>query len=145
MRKKLLLFIFVTIWWTIFTLCLVWSIAAETQPAQKKKYTLIVFTAEWCTYCDKLKQSFESKAVKDIVKSSYSNDLHFIDVDLPKNKALVDGYEAKGLPLPHMFLLRRTGPQKGVVLTSKEGYISYVLLANFLRNPEKYSKNLETP
>ncbi len=165
MKKSLKFLILVLIWWFIFIIAVLFlanistantvgNITIETKSQQKtqtiqktqpqkEEYVIIVFTAKWCLYCPLLKKSFEAKSVKEIVKSNYDNDLHFIDIDQPENKLLVDYYNAKNLPLPSIFLLRRTEKNKGIILTYRAGYMSHILLAIFLRNPAKYDNKLD--
>ena len=111
----------------------------QAAPPKQEQYTIVVFTAEWCGYCTKLKESFDSPVVKEIVKTHYDNDLHFIDVDDKKNKVYVDEYFGPNkYALPHIFILKRTSAEKGMELMSIKGYLGVEPLVSVLSNPKKY-------
>lgn len=118
---------------------LIFLFAFSEQP-DNESYAIVVFTADWCRYCGQLETSFQSNNVKKVVEEDYDNSLYFVDIEDEENKKFVQAYNAKNLPLPSTFLLRRINDAKGIILVKKVGYMPSATLANFLKNPARYNK-----
>ena len=82
---------------------------------------LIIFSADWCAYCQKVKDDINhDPEISEIIK-----DYEVIIVDFDRDKELVEGYKVKSLPT----IIKR---YKGQTST-KIGYNGPKDLLNFLK------------
>jgi thioredoxin-related protein len=73
--------------------CLI-SIASVFCYASDNKPTLIVFSADWCAFCQKAKHDINNdNELSEIVKNYY-----VVTADFDVDKDLVDGYNVKTIP-----------------------------------------------
>jgi thiol-disulfide isomerase/thioredoxin len=84
--------------------------------------TLIIFSADWCKYCQVAKNDMKNDPqLLEIVKN-YT----IVDVDFDVDKDIVEGYNIKMIPT---FVVFENGKEKG----RKIGYHGSIDLVNFLK------------
>lgn len=76
-----------------------------------KEKTLIVFSADWCKYCQVAKQDIQDHHKLSEVIKNYT----IVDVDFDVDKDIVRGYNIKSIPT---FVVFENGKEKGRL----EGY-----------------------
>lgn len=87
------------------------SIATVFADDHSKEKTLIIFSANWCKYCQVAKNDMEShKKLSETIKN-YS----IVDVNFDVDKEIVRGYNIKSIPT---FVVFEGGKEKGRL----EGY-----------------------
>lgn len=97
------------------------TIAAFSQEPKCKK-VLIIFSADWCTYCHKAKKDMnEDKILSELIK-----EYEIIDVDFDIDKDITVGHDIKTIPAFIIF-------DEGKELRRKTGYRNSRDLINFLK------------
>lgn len=100
--------------------CLI-SMVSLFSYASDNKPTLIVFSADWCSFCQKTKHDMNNdNELSEIVKHYY-----VVTADFDVDKELVDGYNVKTIPT---FVVIN-----GNVVTKKVGYNGVKDLTKFLK------------
>jgi thioredoxin-related protein len=100
--------------------CLI-SMVSIFSYAGDNKPTLIVFSADWCAYCQKAKNDINNDPeLSNIVKNYY-----VVTADFDVDKDLVEGYNVKSIPT---FVVIN-----GNVVTKKVGYNGVKDLTKFLK------------
>lgn len=89
-----------------------------------KKDILVIFTADWCGFCQKMKKDIDDD-------QSLVEDLIVCYIDYDENKDLVKEYKVKNIP--DYFLLH-----KGVETKRKVGYSNKKDFKKWLKNDNKY-------
>lgn len=101
--------------------CLI-SIASAFAFDNSAEKTLIIFSADWCKYCQVAKKDMKIDAQLSEVIKNYV----IIDVNFDVDKDIVKGYNIKTIPA---FVVFENGKEKG----RKIGYNGPKSLINFLK------------
>lgn len=97
------------------------SLLCFADEQSKNQKTLIIFSADWCAYCQKLKDNINNDPeISEIIKN-----YDVIIVDFDRDKELVEGYKVKSLPT----IIKRHKDQT----FTKIGYNGPKDLLNFLK------------
>lgn len=80
-----------TLWWELRQL----ETEREHAAAAGKKLLLFA-SADWCTFCDRLKETFKNPKVAKILADHFV--IHSLDVDQPNQELIVQNYHIKGVP-----------------------------------------------
>lgn len=83
----------------------------------KNGFKLVVFSAKWCSFCQKLKPEMEKVAL---------NGYWIGEIDVDKNQSLIQAYEINGFPTTFIF-------NNGKLIGSIIGYQKSSEILNYLK------------
>ncbi len=92
------------------------DVAIEIAQSENKPL-LIVFSADWCAYCDKLKS--------EIIADNHANNFVICIIDYDTNKTLVRKYKVKSLPTS-IILKNKTEVNRKIGYKNKQDYINWL-------------------
>jgi thiol-disulfide isomerase/thioredoxin len=101
--------------------CLI-SIASAFALDNNAEKTLIIFSADWCKYCQVAKNDMKNDPQLSEIIKNYT----IVDVNFDVDKDIVKGYNIKTIPA---FVVFENGKEKG----RKIGYHGPSNLVNFLK------------
>lgn len=98
------------------------SICCLCALAKESRKTLLIFSADWCKYCQVAKKDMQkNKDLSEIIKN-----YEIIDIDYDLDKDLVKGYNVNSIPA---FIVYQDGKE----IKRKFGYSGPNDLTNFLK------------
>jgi thioredoxin-related protein len=104
---------------------------------KEKKKIFAFFTAEWCTYCIKMKkESFTDPAVSDYLNENFVSVL----VDYDKESTVASKFNIRGLPVSYFF------SESGDLIIHRPGYIAgkdFLKLLRFIHTESYKTMSLE--